>query len=58
MVELKTGHTVHWLRLEDVVEELYDIAILRGVNRPTAIGFKTDEIRRTLTFGDMEPLTL
>jgi hypothetical protein len=28
---------------------LYDVAVLPGVRRPMAVGFKTDEIRRVLT---------
>ena len=30
---------------------LYDVVALAGVMRPTALGFKTDEIRRTITIG-------
>ena len=50
-IDLRTGDIVHWLRIESIVEELYDVAILPGVRRPMAIGFKTDEIRRILTIG-------
>jgi hypothetical protein len=28
-----------------VVEELYDVAVLPGVIRPSVIGFRSDEIR-------------
>ncbi|MBO1346329.1 MAG: hypothetical protein EBE86_002500 [Hormoscilla sp. GUM202] len=38
-------------RIEGLVAELYDVAVLPGVRRPMAIGFKTDEIRRILTIG-------
>ena len=51
VLDLRTGDIVHSLRLEGVVEELYDVAALPGVRRPMAIGFKTDEIRRTITMG-------
>ena len=34
-----------------VVEELYDVVVLPGVTRPMALGFKTDDIRRTVTIG-------
>jgi uncharacterized protein (TIGR03032 family) len=54
VVDLRTGDTLHWLRLEGIVEELYDVAILPGVRRPMALGFKTDEIRRMLTVGPAE----
>jgi uncharacterized protein (TIGR03032 family) len=49
VVDLRTGDVVHWLRIEGVVQELYDVATLPGVVRPMALGFKTDEIRRVLT---------
>ena len=51
MIDLKSGDVVHWLRIEGVVRELYDVAILPGVRRPMALGFKTDEIRRTISMG-------
>lgn len=50
-VVLKTGDAVHWLRIEGIVEELYDVVFLPGVRRPMAYGFKSDEIRRTLNVG-------
>lgn len=49
VIDLRSGDIVHWLRIEGVVEELYDVALLPGVRRPMAIGFKTDEIRRVIT---------
>jgi hypothetical protein len=48
MINLDTGTTDHWLRLEGVVRELYDVIALPGVRRPMLLGFKTDEIRRML----------
>jgi uncharacterized protein (TIGR03032 family) len=51
VVDLRSGDTVHWLRLEGMVSELYDVAVLPGVVRPMALGFKTDEIQRLLTMG-------
>jgi len=49
VIDLNTGDVVHWLRIEGIVEELYDVIVLPGVTRPMLIGFKTDEIRRTLS---------
>jgi len=49
VIDLRTGDIVHWLRIEGVVEELYDVVVLPGVRRPMAIGLKSDEIRRVLT---------
>ncbi len=34
VIELATGNVIHWLRLGGVVEELYDVIALPGVNRP------------------------
>lgn len=52
VIDLTSGDVVHWLRIEGVVEELYDVAVLPAVRRPMAIGFMTDEIRRVLTVDD------
>jgi len=52
VVDLKSGDIVHWMRLEGVVNELYDVAVLPGIRRPMALGFKSDEIRRFLTVQD------
>lgn len=49
VIDLRTGDVVHWLRMEGVVEELYDVITLPNVRRPMALGFKTDEIRRVLS---------
>jgi uncharacterized protein (TIGR03032 family) len=56
VVDLRSGDAVHWLRIEGVVEELYDVAVLPGVRRPMAIGLKTDEIRRMITVGAPQDL--
>lgn len=45
IVNLKTGDVEHMLEISGYVEELYDVAVLPGVKRPKALGFKTDEIR-------------
>lgn len=49
VVDLASGDMVHWVRIEGVVRERYDVAILPGVRRPSAIGFKTDEINHTIS---------
>ena len=48
VIDLNSGHAVHWFRIEGVVDELYDVAVLPNCRRPMAIGLKTDEIRRIL----------
>ena len=50
VIDLRTGDIVHWLRIEGIIEELYDVGILPEVQRPMALGFRTDEIRRVLSF--------
>jgi hypothetical protein len=37
------------MRIEGVVRELYDVALIPGIRNPSAIGFKTDEISRIIT---------
>lgn len=49
VINIKTGDVVHELRIEGMVEELYDVCILPGVQRPMAIGFANEEIRRVLS---------
>lgn len=49
VVDLRTGDVAHSITIEGVVRELYDVAVLNGAIRPSALGFKTDEIRRTIT---------
>ncbi len=54
--DIRSGDLHHWLRFEGIVRELYDVAVLRGVRRPMAIGLRGEEIRRTLTVGRPAPL--
>jgi len=49
VINIKTGDIVHELRIEGVVEELYDVCVLPGISRPMAIGFLTEEIKRVLS---------
>lgn len=51
IIDLRNGDIVHWLRIQGMVEELYDVAVIAGVRQPMALGFKSDEIRRTITIG-------
>lgn len=49
VIDLNTGDVVHWIRFDSVISEMYDVAVMPGVRRPAALGFRTDEIRRVLT---------
>ena len=51
IIDLRSGDVVHWLRVEGMVRELYDVAVLPEVARPMALGFKTDEILRMISIG-------
>ena len=52
VIDLGSGDVVHWLRIEGVVQELYDVVVLPGVVRPKALGFKTEEIQHNIWFAD------
>jgi hypothetical protein len=52
IIDLRSGTVSHWLRVEGLVRELYDVAALPRVRRPMALGFKTDEIQRTIAIGE------
>ena len=51
VIDLNTGDIVHWLRITGIIQELYDVTVLPGVLRPMALGFKSEEIRRSITIG-------
>lgn len=52
VIDLNAGDIVHWVRIEGVVAELYDVVALPGVTRPSAIGFVGNEIRRVISIGE------
>jgi uncharacterized protein (TIGR03032 family) len=52
VVDLRSGGIVHWLKIEGVLQELYDVVVLPQTRRPQALGLKTDEIRRAITIDD------
>jgi uncharacterized protein (TIGR03032 family) len=54
VVDLRDFTTPHWLRLGGVVRELYDVGVLEHIARPMALGFRTDEIRRYLSYPRVE----
>ncbi|MGZ0189267.1 MAG: TIGR03032 family protein [Alphaproteobacteria bacterium] len=49
VVDLKSGDAIHWVRLEGMVTEIYDVAQIKGISRPMAIGTRTDDIRRMIS---------
>jgi protein O-GlcNAc transferase len=50
VIDLNTGDIVHWLRVEGVISELYDVQVLPQIQCPSAVGFKTEEVRNLLNF--------
>jgi uncharacterized protein (TIGR03032 family) len=52
IIDLRSGQVSHWLRLEGVVQQLYDVVVLPGVVRPMAVGLVTGEIQRIVAPGD------
>jgi hypothetical protein len=46
VIDVRSSDVAHWLRIEGMVRELYDVVVLPGVRRPMALGFKSDEIQR------------
>jgi hypothetical protein len=54
VVDTRSGDTIDWIRIEGVVPELFDVAVLPGIRNPALVGLKTDEIRRVISI-DEEP---
>ena len=49
VIDLERGDVAHELRIEGMVEELFDTAVVPGARNVAAVGFVSDEIRRTLS---------
>lgn len=49
VINLETGDMTGWVRVEGVVRELYDVVALPGLQCPSAIGFKTNEVKHVLS---------
>lgn len=52
VIDLNRGDMIGWVRIEGVVNELYDVAVLPNVTRPSLIGFKSDEVRYVISVDD------
>lgn len=50
VIELTTGKIVHWLHIDGIVEELFDLVVLPGVRQPRALGFQSEDIERRVNF--------
>jgi uncharacterized protein (TIGR03032 family) len=49
VINLKNGTAEHWVRMEGVVQELYDVKALPQVRRPLLIGTQKDEIHKMIS---------
>ncbi len=49
VIDTNTGNVAHWVEVEGIISELYDVAVLPHVRRPMSLGFKSDEISRFVT---------
>lgn len=56
VVDCRRGEIVHSITIGGGVQELYDLAVLPGVQRPRCIGFGTDDIHYLLGIGPREGL--
>jgi len=52
VIDLRSGEIVHWIHLEGMVTELYDVVVMQGVTRPMAFGFKAYDIQRIISLGN------
>ena len=49
VVDSATGDAAEWVRIEGVIDELYDVAFLPGVRAASAVEIKGPEIRRAIS---------
>jgi uncharacterized protein (TIGR03032 family) len=49
VIDTETGDVAHWLRIDGVVKELYDVITLPRISRPMMVGFRQQDIRRTVS---------
>lgn len=53
VIDLTTGHCVEWFRIDGVIGEIYDVAVVPGVACPMALGFMSNEIKTLITYDKM-----
>ncbi len=49
IIDLETGNTIHWIRFEADVDELYDTFVLPGIRRPMALSYQSEELKTLIT---------
>lgn len=55
VINLRTGHAEHWVRMEGLVKELYDVLVLPQTRRPLLIGVQKEEIRKMISIEPKDP---
>jgi uncharacterized protein (TIGR03032 family) len=45
VVDLRSGEVIHTLEIKGKIAELYDVAVIRGVRRPSAMGLGIEPLR-------------
>jgi uncharacterized protein (TIGR03032 family) len=58
VIDLERGTVAHWLQFKGGrVTELYDIQILPGVRCPSLLGFKNNQIDKSISFLEQQQIT-
>ena len=55
MIDTRTGAIVEWVRIEGVIDELFDVAFLSGIRNAKVIGTKGKEINRMISVAPEGP---
>jgi uncharacterized protein (TIGR03032 family) len=55
VIDTRTGAIVEWVRIEGVIDELFDVAFLSGVRNAKVIGTKGKEINRMISVAPPAP---
>ena len=52
VINLETGNAEYWIRMEGIIDELYDVKIMKGVVKPLLIGTHKDEIKKMISIDE------
>ena len=55
VIDTRTGAVVEWVRIEGVIDELFDVVFLQGIRNPKIIGIKGKEINRLISIAPHTP---